>query len=237
MVSISGVRGVIGESLTPDVIQKYSLAFGTYVNKSPIIVGSDSRTSGVMVKNLVKACLEAVGRDVIDIGVVPTPTVQMEIVHHQAAGGVAITASHNPPEWNGLKFMDSNGRFLNPEKAEEVYTSADKALFKLKSWKDIGTESFDSQANQRHIDAIIKLPYIDIKIIKKRNFKVVVDCVNGAGGLIIPQLLQELGCESVVLNEEAHGRFAHTPEPIPENLGALIKKVKELKADIRYGHR
>lgn len=234
MVSISGVRGIIGKSLTPDVVQKYSLAFGSYLKKSPVIVGCDSRTSGVMVKNLVKACLEAVGKDVIDIGVVPTPTVQMEIMHHQAAGGIAITASHNPPEWNGLKFMDSNGRFLNPDKAQAVYSAADKSNFKLKTWHDIGMESLDSQANQRHIDAIMKLPHLDIKKIKKRNFKVVVDCVNGAGGLILPQLLQELGCESVVINEEAHGRFAHTPEPLPENIDTLIQKVKQLKADIGF---
>jgi phosphomannomutase len=234
MVSISGVRGVVGKSLTPDVIQKYTLAFATYLNKSPIVVGGDSRTSGILIKNIVKGCLAAVGCDVIDIGIVPTPTVQMEILNYQAAGGVAITASHNPPEWNGLKFMDSNGRFLSPAKAEKVYQAADNKIFKFKAWNNVGRESFDPDANMRHVVAILKLPYLDIPKIQKRKFKVVVDCVNGAGGLIIPSLLDKLGCDTHVINGESHGRFAHNPEPLPENLTELINKVKKFKADIGF---
>jgi len=187
-----------------------------------------------MIRNIVKGCLAAVGCDVIDIGVVPTPTVQMEILNYQAAGGVAITASHNPPEWNVLKFMDSNGRFLNPDKAAHVYRSADKETFKLKTWEKVGQDSYDPNANVRHIEAILKLPYLDIPKIQKRKFKVVVDCVNGAGGLIIPQLLQKLGCEMIVINGEAHGRFAHNPEPLPEHLTELITKVKVSKADVGF---
>jgi phosphomannomutase len=234
MVSISGVRGIVGQSLTPQVIQKYTLAFGTYLNGKKVIVGGDSRTSGGFIRNLVKGCLAASGCEVIDIGIVPTPTVQMEILHHQAAGGLAITASHNPPEWNGLKFVDSNSRFLSPAKAEQLFQSADKGQFTLKSWTGLGKETVDDGANHRHITALLNLPLVDAAKIRKRYFKVVIDCVNGAGGLIIPQLLKELGCEVQVLNGEATGPFAHTAEPLPENLGELCTLVKSRKADIGF---
>jgi len=234
MVSISGVRGIVGRSLTPPVIQNFSLAFGTSMNQLPVIVGSDSRTSGSFVKNIVKGCLQASGCQVIDIGIVPTPTVQMEILHHKAGGGVAITASHNPSEWNGLKFMDANGRFLSPEKATAVYELAEKGDFTLKEWQDVNIEITDENANNRHIEAVLNLPYINIEALKKRNFTVVVDCVNGAGGLIMPQLLEELGCSVHAINAEPNGHFAHTPEPLPENLGQLSKAVLEKNADIGF---
>jgi phosphomannomutase len=234
MVSISGIRGIVGESLTPAVIEKYSLAFGTYLNKSKVIVGGDSRTSGTFIRSMVKACLQATGCEVIDIGIVPTPTVQMEILHHKAAGGVAVTASHNPPEWNGLKFMDANGRFLSPKNAEKVYAMADAGEFSLQTWQHVGSESVDTGANRRHLDALLDLPYIDVEALKKRRFKVVVDCVNGAGGVIIPQLLKDLGCEAIVINGEPDGKFAHTPEPLPENLVQLIDAVKSHNADVGF---
>jgi phosphomannomutase len=234
MVSISGVRGIVGQSLTPQVIQKYTLAFGTYLNGKKVIVGGDSRTSGGFIRNLVKGCLAASGCEVIDICIVPTPTVQMEILHHQAAGGLAITASHNPPEWNGLKFVDSNSRFLSPAKAEQLFQSADKGQFTYKSWTGLGKVTGDDGANHRHITALLNLPLVDAAKIRKRYFKVVIDCVNGAGGLIIPQLLKELGCAVQVLNGEANGHFAHTAEPLPENLGELCTLVKSRKADIGF---
>ena len=234
MVSISGVRGIVTESLTPAIVQKYALAFGTIMNKSPLIVGRDSRTSGTSISNILKGCLQATGCDIIDIGIVPTPTVQLEILHHKAAGGVAITASHNPSEWNGLKFMDGNGRFLSPEKAGQVYELADRGDFIYKDWKQVGNEIRDPGANDRHTEAILGLPYIDVSALTKRNFSVAVDCVNGAGGMIIPQLLKELGCKVTPINEQPDGRFAHTPEPLPENLGQLKKLVKESKADIGF---
>lgn len=235
MVSISGIRGIVGESLTPEVIIKYTLALGSWLEKGkPVIVGRDSRTSGTYISNLVKGCLESCGCRVIDIGIVPTPTVQMEILHHKAAGGVAITASHNPPEWNGLKFMGANGRFLNPEQAELVYAMAGTDQIKLQPWQKAAGETIDLQANQRHINAILKLPYLDIESLKKRKFKVVADCVNGAGGLIIPALLDALGCESVIINGDPSGHFAHTPEPLPENLTELSAAVKTHKADLGF---
>lgn len=234
MVSISGVRGIVAESLTPAIIQKYAVAFGTFMNKSPLIVGRDSRTSGTSISNILKGCLQATGCEVIDIGIVPTPTVQMEILHHKAAGGVAITASHNPSEWNGLKFMDGNGRFLSPEKAGQVYELADRGDFIYKDWKQVGNEIRDSGANDRHIEAILGLSYIDVSALKKRKFSVAVDCVNGAGGMIIPRLLEKLGCKVIPINEQPDGRFAHIPEPLPENLGQLKKLVIESKADIGF---
>jgi len=234
MVSISGVRGIVGESLTPAIVQKYALAFGTFINKSPIIVGRDSRTSGPFISNILKGSLQATGHDVIDIGIVPTPTVQMEIIHQQAAGGVAVTASHNPAQWNGLKFMDANGRFLSPQDAGQVYKLAKQANFSVKNWKQVGIEKTDNGANDRHIKAILDLPFINVAAIKKRKFIVVIDCVNGAGGLIIPQLLNKLGCAIIPINDEPNGKFAHTPEPLPENLGQLKKAVKDTKADVGF---
>jgi phosphomannomutase len=234
MVSISGIRGIVGESLTPTIIEKYTLAYGSFLNKGKVILGRDSRTSGEFIKDIVKGCLLATGCEVIEVGIVPTPTVQMEILHHKAKGGIAITASHNPPEWNGLKFMDANGRFLSPEKANKIYTDADKGKFKLQKWDGVGIFKIDKNANKRHIESLLKLSYFNIKDLKRRKFKVVVDCVNGAGGLIIPQLLEKLGCETKVINGEANGHFAHTPEPLPENLIELSKTVKKQKADIGF---
>jgi phosphomannomutase len=234
MVSISGIRGIVGESLTPTIIEKYTLAYGSSLNKGKVILGRDSRTSGEFITNIVRGCLLATGCEVIEVGIVPTPTVQMEILFHKAQGGIAITASHNPPEWNGLKFMDDNGRFLSPQKAEKVYVEADKGNFNLQKWDGVGSLKIDENANSRHIDELLKLSYFNIKSIKNRKFKVVIDCVNGAGGLIIPQLLEKLGCEIFVINGEANGHFAHTPEPLPENLTELSKTVKTENADIGF---
>jgi phosphomannomutase len=234
MVSISGIRGVVGESLTPQVISKYTLAFAAYLQGGLVVVGRDSRVSGPFVANIVTGCLVASGCKVIDIGIVPTPTVQLAIEHHKAAGGIAITASHNPIQWNGLKFMGSDGRFLNPDKAGKVYKMADRNEQVLKTWEGIGVKEIDDQANQRHIQSVLKLSLIDAEAIRAKKFKVVIDPVNGAGGLIIPQLCESLGCEVITINGEANGKFAHTPEPLPENLTQLSEKVREVQADVGF---
>lgn len=234
MVSVSGIRGEVGSTLTPEVIQKYTVAFGTYLKGGMVIVGRDSRVSGPFVANIVMGCLIAAGCRVIDIGIVPTPTVQMAIEHHKAAGGIAITASHNPIQWNGLKFMDHNSRFLSPENAKKVYAMGENGEFSLKEWAGLGSEEIDENANERHNEAILKLPYINTEKIKSKKFKVVLDCVNGAGGLIVPDLLKKLGCEIIVINGEPTGKFAHTPEPLPENLTELCKTVKNENADIGF---
>jgi len=234
MVSISGVRGIVGKSLTPMVVQNFALAFGTFIKQGKIIVGGDSRSSGSAIRNIVKGCLQSTGCQVIDVGIVPTPTVQMEILRHHADGGVAVTASHNPAEWNGLKFMDANGRFMSPAKAEKIYALASKGDFNLTEWQTVGSVKEDAEANDKHNSAVLSLPYIDTNALQKREYKVVVDCVNGAGGLIIPRLLDQLGCRVHVINGEANGHFAHTPEPLPENLGQLSESVKKYKADIGF---
>ncbi len=234
MVSISGLRGEIGSTLTPEVVQKYTLAFAKYVKGGKVIVGRDSRVSGPFISDLVKGCLVAGGCEVIDIGIVPTPTVQLEIEHHRAAGGIAITASHNPIQWNGLKFMGSNSRFLNPEAAQTVYAMGDHHEMDLKSWQELGSVTMDDQAIKRHIEKVLNISYLDLKAIRQRHFKVVVDTVNGAGGRIIPELLKKLGCEVIAINQETSGRFAHTPEPLPENLSQLGDEIRKQKADLGF---
>ncbi|NOX90319.1 MAG: phosphoglucosamine mutase [Calditrichaeota bacterium] len=234
MVSISGLRGEIGSTLTPEVIQKYTLAFAKYINGGKIILGRDSRVSGPFVADIVRGCLVAGGCEVIDIGIVPTPTVQLEIEHHKAAGGIAITASHNPVQWNGLKFMASDGRFLPPDAAQQVFSMADRNEKDLKSWEQLGSVIQDDGAIRRHVQKVLQISYLDTEAIRKRRFKVVVDTVNGAGGVIIPQLLKELGCEVIAINQEPTGKFAHTPEPLPENLTELCERVRSEKADLGF---
>ena len=234
MVSISGTRGEIGSTLTPAVIQKYIAAFAKYINGGKVVLGRDSRVSGPFVNDLVKGVLVASGCEVIEIGIVPTPTVQLEVEYHQAAGGIAITASHNPIQWNGLKFMGSDGRFLNPEQAGQVYALADDNEMELKPWAELGSVCEDTGAIERHIQKVKDISYVNIEAIRKRKFKVAVDSVNGAGGVIIPKLLEELGCEVFAINSETNGKFAHTPEPLPENLGQLCAAVKEHKADLGF---
>ncbi len=234
MVSVSGLRGEVGSTLTPETIIRYTAAFAAFKNGGKIIVGRDSRVSGPFVKDLVTGTLVASGCQVIDIGIVPTPTVQMAIEHHHADGGIAITASHNPIQWNGLKFMDSDGRFLNPAKAEEVYAMADRNENRFAEWSGLGSVTVDDQASSRHIEKILALPYLNPAALRKRRFKVVIDSVNGAGGEIIAHLLKELGAEIIAINAEMNGRFAHTPEPLPENLVQLAAAVREHKADLGF---
>lgn len=234
MVSISGIRGEVGTTLTPQVIQKYILAFGAYLKGGTVVVGRDSRVSGLFVLDIVRGCLVASGCRVIDIGIVATPTVQMAVEYYNASGGIAITASHNPIQWNGLKFIDNDGRFLNPEKAEKVYRMADDGILTLKEWSGLGSVETDRDANRRHIEDIKKLSYIDLEVLRKRKFRVALDTVNGAGGTIIPDLLEDLGCEVFAINQEPSGHFAHTPEPLPENLNQLAEAVQKNKADVGF---
>ncbi|MHB2149381.1 phosphoglucosamine mutase [Calditrichota bacterium LG25] len=234
MVSISGLRGEIGSTLTPEVIVRYTQAFAKYVNGGKVVLGRDSRVSGPFIAELVRGTLVASGCQVIDIDIVPTPTVQLEIEHHQAAGGIAITASHNPIQWNGLKFMGADGRFLPPAAAEQVYRLADQNKKQLQTWDKLGNVVFDDRAIERHIKKVLSISFIDVEAIKKRRFKVAVDTVNGAGGRIIPQLLEALGCQVIAINQEANGRFAHTPEPLPENLVQLCEAVRENQADLGF---
>ncbi len=232
MTSVSGVRGIIGESLTPEVIVKFVSAFGQRLEVKKVVVGGDSRVSSRFVRPLVKSTLLACGCDVVDIGITATPTVQIITEKLKAGGGIAITASHNPIEWNGLKFVGPNGLFLPEREVYSLFQEADSRRRTYAAWDELGNESFYDKAAEDHLSLIYNLPYIDVKAIQKKKFKVALDCVNGAGGTIVPKLLEKLGCEVVGLNVEPTGVFGHTPEPVPQNLVDLAVKVKETKADL-----
>lgn len=232
MASVSGVRGIVGEGLTPETLVKYVSAFGQKNSGGKIVVGGDPRVSNKFIRPLVKSTLMACGCDVVDIGITPTPTVQIMTEKLRASGGIAITASHNPIQWNGLKFIGADGLFLPEREIFQLFQEADSRKRSYAPWDKLGNESHYDNAIQDHLGLIYQLPYLDIDLIKKKKFKVAVDCVNGAGGTIIPRLLRDLGCEVIELNTEPNGIFAHTPEPVPQNLVDLAVAVKEHKADL-----
>lgn len=232
MTSVSGVRGIVGDSLTPEIITKYVHAFAQMLSDKKVVVGGDPRVSQAFVRPIVKSVLMASGCQVIDIGITPTPTVQIAVEHLKAAGGIAITASHNPIQWNGLKFIGEDGLFLPENQIKELFERADRGVTEYVSWNVLGHEESYPDAINEHLRKIYNLPYIDIDLIRSRKFKVALDCVNGAGGAIIPKLLEDLGCEVVGLNLEPTGVFAHTPEPVPQNLGDLCQAVKDSGADL-----
>ncbi len=232
MTSVSGVRGIVGDSLIPEVVTKYVHAFAQTRIGQKIVVGGDPRISQRFLRPLVKSVLIASGCDVIDIGITPTPTTQLATELLKAGGGIALTASHNPIQWNGLKFIGADGLFL-PEKAiYELFQRADSRKKHYVNWKELGQEEIYSRAIDDHLQKIYDLPYIDIEKIRRRKFRIALDTVNGAGGVIIPKMLEHFGCEIIGLNLEPSGLFAHTPEPIPQNLVDLAVAVKENKADL-----
>ena len=236
MVSISGIRGIIGESLTPEVAVKYSAAFAEYCRRNSgeapaIVVGRDGRSTGAMLTDLVCSTLSAAGARVRLLGICPTPTVQLAVEKEHAAGGIAVTASHNPMEWNGLKFMASSGMFLDAAQNRNFWKIAEEARTYAR-WKSLGNVIADPSWLARHIEMVLALPYLTPETIRKRNFVVVADCVNAAGGMIVPELLERLGCRVIRENCDVSGVFQHTPEPIPENLAGLASRVVAEKADL-----
>jgi phosphomannomutase len=237
MVSISGIRGVVGESLTPKEIVRYAAAFGAYCKKktsgkSAVVVGMDGRITGRIVADLAMSTLLAGGVDVRWLGICPTPTVALATERTDAAGGISITASHNPIEWNGLKFMASSGMFLDGEENREFWDIADRTPPQFAGWNHIGKRTDDPAWVQRHIDAVLDLPLLRVEAVRKRKFKVVLDAVNAAGGTIVPILLASLGCDVIPMNCDVAGVFAHTPEPVPENLTDLGGRVRREHADL-----
>jgi phosphomannomutase len=239
--SISGIRGTIGgtvgEGLTPVDIVKFTSAYGTWaVNKTGIkriVVGRDARISGVMVNNLVIGALQGLGIDVIDLGLSTTPTVEMAVTAKQAGGGIVLTASHNPKQWNALKLLNADGEFISDADGKEVLEIAENSDFKYADVNELGTVSTDDNFLQAHIDKILALPLVDTKVIAAANFKVVIDCVNSTGGIFVPALLKALGVKTVYeLYCEPDGNFPHNPEPLPENLTALSKEVIKKQADL-----
>ena len=235
MVSVSGIRGRVGEALTPEVVASYAAAFGAWALRKlpdrPIIVGRDSRVSGPMFHRIAIGALQSVGAHVIDIGLTTTPTCQLAVEDHHAAGGIMLSASHNPIEWNALKLIGSTGLFLEASEGVEMRALLESGIPRVK-WDRLGQVESDSGAADRHIERILKISYIDVAAIRKRKFKVAVDYVRGAGSVIVPALLERLGCTVTAIHMEPDGKFPHPPEPIAENLGELEQLVKDSRADV-----
>ena len=243
--SISGIRGTIGGSvgsnLTPLDIVKFTSAFATWARSAQpgnnkIVVGRDARLSGAMVDSIVTATLSGMGMDVVNIGLATTPTTEIAVQKEQAAGGIIITASHNPLQWNALKLLNHTGEFLSATDGQQVLDIAAQEAFSYATVEHLGKVE-QKNYSQTHIDEVLKLKLVDTEAIKKAGFTVVVDCINSVGGIILPDLLLALGIERdnmIILNGDASGRFAHTPEPIPENLTQISQEMKKRKADVGF---
>jgi phosphomannomutase len=239
--TISGIRGTIGgkedEGLTPFDIVKYAVAYAFWLknsgNTKSIVIGRDARVSGEMVNKLVVGALMGSGFDVIDIGLSTTPTVEMAVIDLDASGGIILTASHNPKQWNALKLLNSKGEFISAADGQAILDSAEhSSAYEFPEIDHIGKYTF-AHYREKHIEHILKLPLVDVAAIKKANFKIVVDAVNSSGGIFVPLLLKALGVKQIVeLNCEPTGLFAHNPEPLPENLTNLANTVKREEADL-----
>ncbi len=234
--SISGIRGTIGgrtgDTLNPLDIVKFTTAYATFIRKSghsqsnTIVVGRDARISGEMVKNVVCGTLMGVGYDVINIGLASTPTTELAVTMNKAAGGIIITASHNPRHWNALKLLNEKGEFLTAADGAEVLAIAEKEDFEYADVDNLGRYTEDDSMDSRHIDAVMALKLVDAEAIKNAHFKVAVDSINSVGGIILPKLLDRLGVEYTFLNGESNGDFAHNPEPLEKNLTGIMDLVK-----------
>ena len=235
MVSVSGVRGRVGEALTPEVVATFAAGFGAWARargkSSTIVVGRDSRVSGPMFHRIVLGALQSVGCRVVDVGMAPTPTIQLAVEDLHAAGGLAITASHNPVEWNALKFIGPSGLFLEADEGTEMRRSIEAGIARA-TWDRLGEIETDTGAVARHIERVLSVPFIDVEGIRRRNFHVALDCVRGAGGAIMLALLERLGCRVTAINLEADGRFPRPPEPVAENLGDLERLVRSSGAAV-----
>ncbi|TFF34486.1 phosphoglucosamine mutase [Mucilaginibacter psychrotolerans] len=239
--SISGIRGTIGgaagEGLTPLDIVKFTSAFGSWAVKrsgiKKIVLGRDARISGQMANNLVLGTLQGLGIDVVDLGLSTTPTVEVAVPDEQAAGGIILTASHNPKEWNALKLLNAKGEFISDADGKEVLEIAEASDFIYAGVDSLGKVTADDSYLQKHIDKILALPLVDIEAIAKAGFSIVIDCVNSTGGIFVPALLKALGVDTIhELYCEPNGHFPHNPEPLPENLVALSQEVLKTKADL-----
>ncbi len=240
--SISGIRGTIGgkpgDTLSPLDVVRFTAAYGTWLSKragdnQKVVIGRDGRISGEMVQRLVVSTLNALGLDVVDLGLSTTPTVEMAVVFEKAAGGIILTASHNPKEWNALKLLNEKGEFISGEDGATLLEIAAKDDFTFASVDKLGGYTVNETALQQHIDAVLAYPLVDVAAIKKAKFKVVLDAINSTGAIAVPALLKALGVKDItVLNGEVNGKFAHNPEPLPEHLRELCNEVNKQKADI-----
>ncbi len=243
--SISGIRGTIGgapgEGLNPLDLVKFTAAYATYIKSITtkktryIVVGRDARMSGKMVNDIVVGTLTGMGFDVINIGLATTPTTEIAVVEENACGGIILTASHNPKEWNALKLLNENGEFLNDEQGREVLRIAESNEYEFVPVDELGQVFINETYTQKHIDNILALELVDVEAISNANFTVAVDAVNSVGGTVIPRLLEALGVKNIIqLNCEVTGKFAHTPEPLPENLTQISDKLKSGVADVGF---
>ena len=243
--SISGIRGTIGgkagEGLNPLDIVKFTSAYATLIRRTcqvksnKIVVGRDARLSGEMVKNVVVGTLMGMGWDVVDIDYASTPTTELAVTMEGASGGIILTASHNPKQWNALKLLNEQGEFLNKEEGNEVLRIADAEEFEFAPIEQIGHYRLDKTYNGKHIDAVLALPLVDTDAIRKANFTVAIDCINSVGGLILPELLNRLGVQHIIsMNDDNTGNFAHNPEPLEKNLGGIMDRMKREKADVGF---
>ncbi len=229
---ISGVRGIINDGFDPDVVTRYTIAFGRMVDGGKIVLAQDTRPSGKMFKDIVESVLQSVGCHVIDCGICPTPTAQLMVENYHANGGIIVTASHNPIEWNALKFVGRGGLFLDTVQHMELLRYLEIPTEKLEKWAGVGNVQRQSNVIQQHIDNVLALKLVDAAVVKRRHPKVVVDAINGAGSKALPEFLEALGCEVIRLNCNNDGNFIHTPEPRPAHLTGLMERVRFEKADL-----
>lgn len=227
MRSVSGIRGIVGQGLTPDVLLRHVKAFLEITGAKKVVIGRDSRPTGPQVVELVGAVCQLAGVQVVDLGLATTPTVELMVEQTGAGGGIIITASHNPVEWNALKFLDGKGLFLGPDAVARLFALADANQFEWPGYQGVAGRSLDSTADQAHIDATLALPCVDVEAIRSKGFKVAVDAVNGAGSSVVPALLEALGCEVVRVYCTPDGTFPRVAEPLPEHLGELGRAVRD----------
>ena len=236
MVSVSGFRGRVGEGLTPELVAGVAAAFGALLMEgghgTSVCLGRDSRTSGPMLARAATAGLQSVGCRVIELGMVPTPTLLMAVRHHGAAGGIGVTASHNPAEWNALKLASHEGMFLDGEASARFQAALRESDPVRASWDRLGDVVEDDRAVSRHLEAVLSLPLLDLEALRSRRFTVALDCVHGAGGVVMPTLLERLGCRVHAIGTETDGRFPRDPEPTAAHLGDLGRLVRETGADV-----
>ncbi len=243
--SISGIRGTIGgrpgENLTPVDVVKFTAAYAYWLKERQprpnytVVLGRDARVSGPMIQNLVASTLQGCGVDVVDLGLATTPTTEMAVTHLKAQGGIILTASHNPAQWNALKLLNERGEFISAADGVRLLELVENETFDFCSYDKLGTYSLDTTQDDKHIQAILQLKYVDVDAIRRQDYKVAVDCVNSVGGTVIPKLLKALGVRQVVeLYCEPNGLFPHNPEPLPENLTELAEVIKKQGADMGF---
>ncbi len=234
MRSVSGIRGIVGPAFNPSLIAQYVNAFVQITGAKKVVIGRDTRPTGAMVEAIAAAACQASGAEAVMLGVASTPTVEMAVLDQKASGGIIITASHNPIEWNALKFLTGEGIFLDEGQVKQLFALVDGQQFQWQPWNGMGGMSRSEGADAAHIGAVLRLPCIDPELIRSKRFKVAYDAVNGAGSLIVPALLESLGCEVHAIHVTPNGIFPHNPEPTPEGLADLSAAVKSHGCDVGF---